>query len=111
MPPNRPDRVAQALVAWRENSSLPIAIVLNLRRSSVTSVTESAGAQFGPSCGEENQSQQLRRSIEDWTRQGFRHVFYHESPEEGGGGRGGGGGGGWLLARRLETAACRPHTI
>jgi protein phosphatase len=66
----------------REYHVLPIAIVLNLPEKLCNERNQSRpDRQFGPHVVR-NQTQQLRRSIRELEREGFRHVFVLSSPEE-----------------------------
>src|SRR5437868_7641315 len=66
----------------REFHVLPVAIVLNLPEKLCHERNQNRpDRQFGPHVVR-NQSQQLRRSLRDLEREGFRHVFTLSTPEE-----------------------------
>jgi protein phosphatase len=73
----------QPLVALaREYHVLPVAIVLNLpERLCQDRNRERANRDFGPHVIRQ-QSQQLRRSLRNLKREGFRHIYEFSSPEE-----------------------------
>src|SRR5215210_4040970 len=73
----------QPLVALaRGHHVLPVAIVLNLpERLCQDRNRDRADRNFGPHVVRQ-QSQQLRRSIRNLKREGFRHIFEFSTPEE-----------------------------
>jgi protein phosphatase len=78
----QPDARKPLVALAREFHVLPVAIVLNLPEKLCHERNHSRqDRQFGPHVVR-NQSQQLRRSIRGFEREGFRHVFTMSSPEE-----------------------------